>query len=318
MKEFLQSDHLFRLGLLHFGEVDAVGHKHGSQSKQYRNAVKRVSTHLRNLFQTAINETQKNNSRHNEVIWIITSDHGHLSSPGGHGGAEEEVRRVPLLIATSKNTTFPPKCQQAVHNIKGLSVTSVATLASFLVNVPSPRQAVYVFPIDVLSICFPTRNFSHNQQDVQLIQKEWKTTAQGWRLSLGFNNAREMLKNFAELQKLRHVGMAVIGWGGTAVVLILNTVFGTAKINPSFLLFEAGYLILFFSLCVGIYALVFQVGFGFHGAAWSASHLHHPKLILPFLLTVWVPALVISLGINRIRFAPLLFKQQQKTWIHML
>jgi hypothetical protein len=71
------------------GAVDAAGHAHGGDSKEYREAAEiadralaRALAHI-DLTQDAV---------------VITADHGHTGR-GGHGGLEPEVLTVPLILA---------------------------------------------------------------------------------------------------------------------------------------------------------------------------------------------------------------------------
>ena len=74
---------------VYLGEVDEAGHRHGGGSLRYRQAMRRVDEHLQSLS-TAI-ATRADRAGEDWVV-AVTTDHGHLDA-GGHGGAEDVVRR---------------------------------------------------------------------------------------------------------------------------------------------------------------------------------------------------------------------------------
>jgi hypothetical protein len=71
---------------------DSAGHQFGGGSEQYRQVVAAADSCLGSLVQ-ALDDGR--------TTLLITSDHGHidLRGHGGHGGLEEEVVHVPLVIA---------------------------------------------------------------------------------------------------------------------------------------------------------------------------------------------------------------------------
>lgn len=71
------------------GAVDAAGHAHGGDSKEYREAAEIADRALaRALGRVDLSQ---------DAI-VITADHGHTGR-GGHGGLEPEVLNVPLIMA---------------------------------------------------------------------------------------------------------------------------------------------------------------------------------------------------------------------------
>ena len=71
------------------GAVDAAGHAHGGDSKEYREAAEIADRALaRALGRVDLSQ---------DAI-VITADHGHTGR-GGHGGLEPEVLSVPLIMA---------------------------------------------------------------------------------------------------------------------------------------------------------------------------------------------------------------------------
>lgn len=73
--------------LVHFVDTDWAGHDFGGASREYQAAANRIGRHIKKLHQALPDD----------AILIITADHGQIDS-GGHGGWEQVVCRVPLLI----------------------------------------------------------------------------------------------------------------------------------------------------------------------------------------------------------------------------
>tara|TARA_R110002096_G_scaffold143328_1_gene299098 strand:+ start:59884 stop:61488 length:1605 start_codon:yes stop_codon:yes gene_type:complete len=71
------------------GMVDVAGHEFGGDSDEYRQAAYDVDTQLQ--------ESLKLLDLQADTI-IVTADHGHTDA-GGHGGEEDVVMRVPLILA---------------------------------------------------------------------------------------------------------------------------------------------------------------------------------------------------------------------------
>ncbi len=78
-----------RIGVLDLVGPDFAAHEHGAGSPQYARACALADRTIQRLFDAA-------------DLWrtlvVVTADHGHLDQ-GGHGGAEDEVLRVPLVLA---------------------------------------------------------------------------------------------------------------------------------------------------------------------------------------------------------------------------
>ncbi|HEV7498875.1 MAG TPA: hypothetical protein VGQ33_02675, partial [Vicinamibacteria bacterium] len=69
--------------------VDEAGHGWGASSDEYRRAAAEADDAIRGFASTL-------DLAHDTLI--VTADHGHIAS-GGHGGPEEEVLHVPLVLA---------------------------------------------------------------------------------------------------------------------------------------------------------------------------------------------------------------------------
>lgn len=70
-------------------DVDDAGHEFGGATPEYRTAARRVDLRLGALF-SELDLTR-------DTI-VVTADHGHVDT-GGHGGIEDEVMEVPLILA---------------------------------------------------------------------------------------------------------------------------------------------------------------------------------------------------------------------------
>lgn len=77
--------------VVHVLGVDEIGHAYGGRSEAYDEAAANVDTLLRELA-ASIDLTRE--------TLVVTSDHGHTDR-GGHGGAEPEVLRTPLVLVGS-------------------------------------------------------------------------------------------------------------------------------------------------------------------------------------------------------------------------
>ncbi len=103
-------------------DVDRAGHAAGVGA-EYRVAAARVDRMLREAF-AAIDLSR-------DTV-IVTADHGHVA-PGGHGGLEPEVTRVPLVLA---GAGIVPGA--VAHDARSIDI---APTVAALLGVPAPRDA---------------------------------------------------------------------------------------------------------------------------------------------------------------------------------
>ena len=75
--------------LVHLSQVDHAAQASGAGSREYRAAVRRADSHIREIAQRV--SLSRN-------VLIVASDHGYLAD-GGHGGGDEEVVVTPLVMA---------------------------------------------------------------------------------------------------------------------------------------------------------------------------------------------------------------------------
>jgi hypothetical protein len=74
--------------LVYFGGTDELAHQYGGVSAQYLDEVRRVDEYIGRLVERL--DLEKD-------VLIVTSDHGHVDI-GGHGGWEQPVLSVPLVM----------------------------------------------------------------------------------------------------------------------------------------------------------------------------------------------------------------------------
>ncbi|SDD64755.1 Type I phosphodiesterase / nucleotide pyrophosphatase [Rhodococcus tukisamuensis] len=76
------------VNFVYFCSADDAGHLHGARSDEYGVALALVDSHLRTLTECIAARAE---SRDEDWLLVVTTDHGHLDS-GGHGGASDEER----------------------------------------------------------------------------------------------------------------------------------------------------------------------------------------------------------------------------------
>jgi hypothetical protein len=126
------------------GLVDEAGHGDGARSESYAEATRRVDRELAAAL------------AHFDLgrdTVIVTSDHGHLAE-GGHGGVEDEVLEVPLIMAGAG--IRPGAAVGEAH------VTDVAPTAAALLGVPAPGHALGRTLIEALDVDAAARERLHH------------------------------------------------------------------------------------------------------------------------------------------------------------
>lgn len=129
------------LFLMEYTIADEAGHGWGAASPQYRAAAGAVDAEIRKLA------AEVDLSR---AVLLVTSDHGHTPA-GGHGGPEEEVIAVPLVMAGGPvRAGSRGECEQVdvAPTLAALLGTAIPAsnqgrpLLDFLAIAPAERQAV--------------------------------------------------------------------------------------------------------------------------------------------------------------------------------
>lgn len=102
---FVNAAHLllaqgYPLVIMHLGEPDIAGHRYGGDSPEYRAAARLADRELAAALESpdAPPEDPKSVIDLSRDAVVVVADHGHTDS-GGHGGLEEDVVEVPLVLA---------------------------------------------------------------------------------------------------------------------------------------------------------------------------------------------------------------------------
>lgn len=112
------------LTVVHATRADAAAHDHGAASEAYAEALAVADDVVGRVAEA---------TRGRDVVLAVLSDHGHID-PGGHGGAEEIVRRVPFVLrAPALDGERAPSELRVAH--------VAPTLAAWM-GLPPPRSAV--------------------------------------------------------------------------------------------------------------------------------------------------------------------------------
>lgn len=90
--EYIRKRNIPNFLMIHSMNIDDEGHKNGSESSQYRNAIRNVDGILSNFIPKWIEDG---------YTIIITSDHG-MSFDGNHSGNAQEESEVPFWLVNSK------------------------------------------------------------------------------------------------------------------------------------------------------------------------------------------------------------------------
>ncbi|MGO8999053.1 MAG: alkaline phosphatase family protein [Polyangiaceae bacterium] len=119
--------------VLHLAEVDEAGHLHGAASEEYAEASRRAMKVV-----AEFREVARSKARSDDALWFVGADHGHTLR-GGHGGPEEEVRRVSwiALYRGGADETNGPNAAPA-----GAMVTSLAPTIARALGVDVPRESM--------------------------------------------------------------------------------------------------------------------------------------------------------------------------------
>jgi len=116
------------------GAVDAAGHAHGGDSKEYREAAE--------IADRALARALKGIDLSQDAI-VVTADHGHTGR-GGHGGLEPEVLTVPLIMAGAG--VKPGADSLDAHLI------DIAPTVSTLLGIPAPGHGLGRTLVELLQL----------------------------------------------------------------------------------------------------------------------------------------------------------------------
>lgn len=138
--------------LVHLSQADHAARTFGANSKEYRAAVRRVDSHVREIAQSM--SLTRN-------VLVVAADHGYLSN-GGHGGGDEEVLITPLVMTGGRVAPGP----HADVDQADIAPTIAALLG---LAVPSAAQGQILFEALLLDEAESTEKWvSWAQQRVEL------------------------------------------------------------------------------------------------------------------------------------------------------
>ena len=86
------------LGFIYFCEADEAGHKHGTLTGPYFDAIERIDRYVEAIYQALIKCNEK-------WLLVIVTDHGHRDE-GGHGG-DSPQERASFILAHGINREHP-------------------------------------------------------------------------------------------------------------------------------------------------------------------------------------------------------------------
>ncbi|MCX7682592.1 MAG: alkaline phosphatase family protein [Anaerolineae bacterium] len=137
------------LVLIHFGGTDGMAHNFGGVSTEYLNQVRAVDRHLEQLA--------------SHMDWdrdtlIVTADHGHIDA-GGHGGWEESVLNVPLVMVGKgvRRGAYAPRVQ-----------ADLAPTVAALLGLPYPTHSQGVPLLELLEASAETKGVKGLNAALQL------------------------------------------------------------------------------------------------------------------------------------------------------
>ncbi|MFQ6089493.1 MAG: alkaline phosphatase family protein [Candidatus Methanofastidiosia archaeon] len=118
--------------LVHFVDTDESGHQFGGASSEYQGYADHIDTLIEELLRNLSKDT----------ILIITADHGTINT-GGHGGWEDVVTYVPLLIY-GKGIK--------IGDFGRANQTDIAPTVSILLGIPIPSKSQGNILFDALDL----------------------------------------------------------------------------------------------------------------------------------------------------------------------
>ena len=115
---------------IHFSGSDWAGHHYGGASEEYREIAREIDVRIAKIAEAIDLDS---------AVLILNADHGHIET-GGHGGWDEEVVHVPLVVAGEgiKPGSYPEAEQADI-------APTVATLLG--VAIPTHNQGQPVFDL---------------------------------------------------------------------------------------------------------------------------------------------------------------------------
>ena len=153
--------------VVHFGETDEAGHQNGTASESYVTALKNEDTYIGEVL-----DAFEAMGLLNTTLVVVVSDHGQvdvLSGKGEHGGIEEEVLHIPLLIrgpGVTPGTYDDPVHQNSIAPtiaaVMGWAVPSdcSGTVLFQCLNLTLQQEAIYRINLSEIRVAQATRRIS--------------------------------------------------------------------------------------------------------------------------------------------------------------
>ncbi len=119
--------------VVHLTDVDEAGHLHGAASEQYLDASRRAMATV-----AAFRASARSKRRGDEALWLVGADHGHTAY-GGHGGVEQEVRRVAWVALFDRAAG----ADSGAREVEPMTpVTALAPTIARVLGVDAPRESM--------------------------------------------------------------------------------------------------------------------------------------------------------------------------------
>lgn len=249
--------------LVHLPDIDEAGHAYGAASEEYAATADKVDQDL-GVLVGALQD--------GHTTFVVASDHGHIAT-GGHGGWEEEVTRVPVVIAGPGAT---------VGRVSG-GQEDVAPTTAALLGIPVPRDSIGRVVPSVLTTPSPQALAPAHDEREAMVRRYREVVQSGTaghavtliadhgvpddRLDalMASDTAKRIEKERAERMPIAlAVAVAAVG-----VVLVVGILSWRALVSAL-----AG--------TVGYYLLYNLLFFVVHGATWSLSAFNSESLLKMF------------------------------------
>ncbi len=184
------------------GAVDVAGHEDGANSDEYREAAVAVDADLAKSLQS-VDLTQ-------DTI-VITADHGHLER-GGHGGVEDDVMAVPLIMAGAGVR------RGAI--VRDAQLIDVAPTIAALLGVPAPGHGLGRTLVEALDIDEKTEA-TFEADDAARVDRNRQIV----RADVDLARAR------VDANRARRISLVVSGLAVAVVFLVLGARWGALLID---------------------------------------------------------------------------------------
>ncbi|MDH7513859.1 MAG: alkaline phosphatase family protein [Clostridiales bacterium] len=160
--------------LVHFLDTDNAGHDFGGASQEYQEYANRIGRLIERLHRELPED----------ATLVITADHGQIDR-GGHGGWEDIVLRVPLLML-GKNIR-PGNYGEARQ-------TDVAPTVAALAGLPVPPYSQGRILTEALDVGAQNQEILLRLEDIVIKQKEAFTRAYLEAIGADFDKTRDKIK----------------------------------------------------------------------------------------------------------------------------